>query len=210
MKIERHIAIEGCIGVGKTTLAEKISQFRRALLLLEDFEKNPFLSEFYADRKSNGLENALQFLLLHCFQIKEMRKLDCAEIITDFTVFKDTIFAEINLLEHAEKEIFDGICRVLHAKLPSPDLVIYIRGSNSLILERVRQRKRIMELETDTTYFENINAAYENFFSTFTGPLYVIEANSYDCIESPECIASLSKTIDAILAQKPQALSEAD
>jgi deoxyguanosine kinase len=201
MKIERrrHIAIEGCVGVGKTTLAEKLAKFRQARLLLEDFEKNPFLEEFYADPTGNVLENSLQFLLLHCHQIKQIRKIDCSEAITDFTFFKDSIFAEINLVDSSEKDIFKKVCRCLHAKYPAPDLVIYIRGSNSLIFDRIRQRNRPMELKAESSYFAKINEAYERFFSAFTGPLHIINADLHDFIKNPECVAKLSKTVDALL-----------
>lgn len=198
---QNYIAIEGCVGVGKTTLAENLSKFRGANLVLEDFQRNPFLEDFYADPTSNVLENSLQFLLLHCHQIKSLKRQGKAETVTDFTVFKDDIFAGINLHNSAERDIFGKTCALLHAKLPTPDLVIYIRGSNRLIVDRIRRRNRPMESATDSTYFEKINAAYEIFFSNFQAPLHVVEADSYDCLTDSGYIASLSKEIDVALAR---------
>ena len=204
MKIDcqRYIAIEGCVGVGKTTLAERLSEFRQANLVLEEFGKNPFLEDFYADPQNNVLENSLQFLLLHCHQIKKMIGLDHSETITDFSIFKDEIFAEINMINPVERMAFDEMCHLLHTKLPVPDLVIYIRGSNALITERIRQRNRLMESRTADSYFLSINRAYEKFFSDFAGSLHIIEADLYDCIKDPEFLAGLSKAIDTILADR--------
>jgi deoxyguanosine kinase len=203
---QRHIAIEGCVGVGKTTLAERLSTFRHARLVLEAFENNPFLEQFYENPTSNVLENSLQFLLLHCHQIRQMRKIWCTETITDFSFFKDGIFAEINLLDQVERELFGKACDLLHAKLPAPDLVIYIRGSNSLVFERIRQRNRLMEGGTDNSYFAKINEAYEKFFSGFTGNVHIIEADIYDCLNDPAYVPSLSKTMDDIFVRQSGAL----
>jgi deoxyadenosine/deoxycytidine kinase len=197
--LPRYIAIEGCIGVGKTTLAERLAKFRSADLMLEDFEKNPFLEEFYTDPASNVLENSLQFLLLHCHQLHRMKKSNSPEVITDFSIFKDDIFAEVNLTNHAEKRLFRDACCILHAKLPTPDLVVYIRAKDELIVDRVRQRKRAIESNTEAHYFKSINASYEKHFSSFDGPLYVLEAEQYDCLKERDFAERFSTTIDELL-----------
>lgn len=101
-----HIAIDGCIGVGKTTLATKLADVRKAHVLLEEFEKNPFLSDFYSDPIAHVLETELQFLLLHYHQLKKIPQTSAHETITDFTFLKDLVFAEMNFRDGAEKAMF--------------------------------------------------------------------------------------------------------
>jgi len=196
MKSFRYIAIEGCIGVGKTTLAEKLAGFRRSHLSVENFEKNPFLEEFYSDPQNNVLENSLQFLLIHCLQNKQMVKIKKEEIIADFSHHKDPIFAEVNLINKSEKNLFVEACQLLHAKLSTPDLVVFIRGDDSFIYSRILQRNRKMEMMTPLAYYAKINAAYERYFSNYNGPLLVIDVKSYDVFKSDDDLKRISEAID--------------
>lgn len=204
-RVRRHIAVEGCIGVGKTTWAQALANARQACLVLEAFDKNPFLPAFYADPVGNGLETELQFLLTHYHQLKHFpqRADEALETITDFTFFKDTIFADTNLSDPADKGMFDVLYNFLSAKLRAPDLVIYLQGSDNLILERIRQRSRSMEMQIDTAYFVRLNRAYEKFFSRFNGPVRVINADLLDCIKRPEAVQEVLQVIDAALVHHP-------
>src|SRR5438552_2276428 len=141
----RLIAVEGCIGVGKTTWAKAIAEARNAKLALEEFDKNPFLEAFYADRPGNALETELHFLLVHFHQLKNIQKQKSRETVADFALFKDTIFSQLNLKGGEENEIFKRLYHVLAKRLDRPDLVIYLRGSNDLILNRIQQRNRALE-----------------------------------------------------------------
>jgi len=198
---QRHIAVEGCIGVGKTTWARALASARQGCLILEEFDKNPFLTAFYADPAGNVIETELQFLLTHYHQLKQFPKRanETAEMFTDFTFFKDAIFAESNLIDPADKGMFDTLYSFLSAKLRAPDLVIYLRGSDRLILDRIRQRGRSTEMQADSAYFVRLNHAYERFFSRFNGPVSMIDADLFDCIKQPESVNGVSKVIDAAL-----------
>jgi deoxyadenosine/deoxycytidine kinase len=197
--------VEGCIGVGKTTWAQALANARQACLVLEAFDKNPFLPAFYADPVGNALETELQFLLMHYHQLKQFsqRADEALETITDFTLFKDTIFADTNLSDPGDKGMFDVLYNFLSAKLRAPDLVIYLQGSDNLILERVCQRSRSMEMQIDTAYFVRLNRAYEKFFSRFNGPVRVINADLLDCIKRPEALQEVLQVIDAALVLHP-------
>ena len=198
-EITRQIAVEGCIGAGKTTWAKALADVRRSSLILEEFDKNPFLPEFYADPVGNVLETELQFLLIHYHQLKRIPAKDGTETITDFAYDKDAIFADLNLPEASEKDMFRRLYRFLAARLRAPDLVIYLRASDDLIFERIRQRNRSMEQDIDTAYFAKLNRAYDDFFVRFAGPHYVIDANQLDCVRQPELVTKVSEAIDAVL-----------
>src|SRR5438105_4356005 len=128
----RHVAVEGCVGVGKTTLATKLAQFRRSRLVLEQFEKNPFLEAFYVDPAANVFETESQFLLLHYYQLKAVYHSPQGETITDFTFFKDLVFATVNLCDPSEERMVLSLYEFLLARLGAPDLIIYLKGSDDL------------------------------------------------------------------------------
>jgi len=203
MKYQFHhqIAIEGCVGAGKTTWARALASARQTCFVLEDFDKNPFLSAFYADPVGNVLETELQFLLTHYHQLKQipLRSNKVTETITDFAFFKDIIFADTNIMDHAEKRMFDTLYNFLSAKLRPPDLVIYLRGSDKLILDRIRQRNRSMEMQIDEAYFIRLNRAYEHFFSRFEGSLRIVDADQWDCMTQNEAVQEISKVIDSAM-----------
>lgn len=200
-QFHHHIAIEGCIGAGKTTWARALASARQTCFVLEEFDKNPFLSAFYADPVGNVLETELQFLLTHYHQLKQKppQADGILETFTDFAFFKDLIFAETNLMDHADKCLFDTLYNYLSARLKPPDLVIYLRGSDKLILDRIRQRNRSMEMQIDEAYFVRLNRAYEHFFSRFAGPLRIVDADQWDCIKQYGAVQEISKMIDSAL-----------
>lgn len=197
----RLICVEGCIGAGKTTWARALAAARGAKLVLEEFDKNPFLNAFYSDPVAHVLETELQFLLIHYHQLKGIRGQAGQEAITDFTFFKDAIFAELNFSIPAEKEMFFRLYEFLDARLRSADLVVFLRGSDQLILERIRQRNRSMEQEIDTAYFTRLNRAYGEYFSEYRGPHYVIDADRMDCLARPETIPMVSEAINLALGR---------
>jgi deoxyadenosine/deoxycytidine kinase len=201
-----HIAVDGCTGVGKTTLARKLAEARKARLLLEDFEKNPFLSEFYSDPVAHALETELQFLLLHYHQLKSIRESTAGETISDFTFFKDLVFAETNLRDVGEKGVFMQLYEFLLKRLEPPDLVIYLKGSDDLIIERIRRRKRSIEQKVNVDYFKVLNRAYEGYFSHFRGQIHVIEADNFDFLNNPAALDEVCAEIDAI--ERPQSAAE--
>jgi deoxyguanosine kinase len=197
-----HIAVEGCVGVGKTTLATKIAEFRKTTLLLEEFEKNPFLSDFYKDPIKNVFETEMHFLLLHYHQLKELRNAS-KEIITDFTFEKDQIFAELNFREKSERKVFDGLYEFLKERLPQPDLILYLKGSEDLIIGRIRNRARKIEQVIDEDYFRNLKRAYDRVFLNRGDHIHVVDADHFDCLNNPAALENISLLIDSIAAHAP-------
>lgn len=193
-----HIAIDGCVGVGKTTLATKLAEFRKATLVLEEYEKNPFLSDFYRDPIKNALETEMGFLLVHYHQLKEIRK-STAETITDFTFQKDLIFGELNFHEKAEKEMFERLYEFLHVRLSSPDLVIYLKGSEELIISRIRNRGRDVEQTIDPGYFRKLKRAYDEAFMKRRENVHIIDADNFDCLNDRTALAQVSSLIDSTM-----------
>jgi deoxyguanosine kinase len=198
-KFCRQIAVEGCIGAGKTTWAEALARVRHSSLVLEEYDKNPFLAEFYADPIGNVLETELHFLLIHYHQLKRISNQVVSETIADFSYDKDAIFADLNVSEPSERGMFGTLYRFLSSRLRAPDLVIYLRASDQLIFERIRRRNRSMEQDIDIAYFAKLNRAYEDYFTHFAGPRHVIDADQLDCVKRPELVTEVSKSVDAIL-----------
>jgi deoxyadenosine/deoxycytidine kinase len=192
-----HIAIEGCPGVGKTTLATKLAAFRRAALVLEEFEKNPFLGDFYRDPIANAFETEMQFLLVHYHQLKGLAR-PAAESIIDFTFAKDLIFGDLNLHKESEKKIFVQLYEFLLTRLTAPDLVIYLKGSNDLIIDRIRRRNRPIEQTIDVEYFKKLKGAYDEAFLRSASNVHVIDADHFDCINDPTPLENICKVIDSV------------
>jgi deoxyadenosine/deoxycytidine kinase len=198
----RHVAVEGCIGVGKTSLATKLAQLRGSRLALEQFEKNPFLEQFYVDPAQNVFETECQFLLLHYHQLKAIYRSPQGETITDFTFFKDIVFAKTNISDPAEEKIFLSLYEFLLARLSTPDLIIYLKGSDDLIIDRIQRRNRSMELEIDVGYFKKLRKAYDKFFTSSPHRVHIINADKFDCLNGTEALAQLSSTIDSLLLRE--------
>jgi len=195
-----HIAVEGCVGVGKTTLATRLASTRKSTLVLEEFEKNPFLEEFYSDPTENVFETEMGFLLLRYHQLKRLSK--TRETITDFTFIKDIVFAETNISDTAEKEMFIELYQFLLARLPKPDIILYLKGSDDLIIERIRRRNRMNEVKTDLTYFKKLKRAYDAFFSSYGGRIHFIDADHFDFLNNQNLLDEVCKIIDSSLSGK--------
>lgn len=196
----RHIAIEGCIGAGKTTWARKLSEARNSKHLLEDFDLNPFLPAFYKDPEANLLETELNFLLIHYHQLKNLRSAVNGEVISDFAFLKDKIFALNNIKDPSEMQVFDTLYLHLEEKLRQQDAIIFLKASDELVCKRIAIRNREIEQEIDTSYYSNLNATYNRFFQEYKGPVLVVDADRIDCISDPSSVDLVSNQIDNLLA----------
>jgi deoxyguanosine kinase len=137
-----YIAIEGVIGVGKTTLARLLMPSFEADLLLEVFEENPFLSDFYSDRARYAFQTQIFFLLSRYRQQRESIAQTLAEqrpLISDYTFEKDALFARINL-KGDELEMYYRVHEALAEKIPNPNLIVYLRASTDVLMQRIAQR----------------------------------------------------------------------
>ncbi len=177
-----YLAIEGVIGVGKTTLARLLQPAFQANLLLEVFEENPFLSKFYEDRSRYAFQTQMFFLLSRYYQQQQgipKATSQGASLISDYTFEKDALFAQINL-EGDELEMYHRVHEALAEKIQRPDLIIYLRAETDLLMQRIAQRDRPYERDMDRTYIALVNQAYDNFFleKDHDTPVLVIESRS--------------------------------
>jgi deoxyguanosine kinase len=189
------IAFEGCVGAGKTTLAEGIAAVRATRLLLEDFSAVPFLEEFHRDPIGCALETEFAFLLQHYHQLR-LATQQSGELITDFAFAKDLVYAEMNMANDRERSIFKDLFHVLEKRLPPISLMVFISASDDLVLHRIRDRARRFELAIEPDYYRNLNAAYETYFAKYPGEILRISADELDFLADPKLFGWLSNEID--------------
>jgi len=184
------LAIEGAIGVGKTTLARLLQPRFEARLLLEVFEENPFLSDFYTDRARYAFQTQMFFLLSRYRQQQAISALLAhGPLIADYTFAKDSLFAHLNL-EGDELEMYKRLYVVLADRIPVPDLVIYLRADTDVLMARIATRDRAYEREMGRAYIESLQRAYERYFSTYTQiPLLTIDTDNLDYVRDASALA---------------------
>src|SRR5689334_8900015 len=196
----RYIAVEGPIGAGKTTLAERLGTRLDATLVLEETD-NPFLADFYADRPGAALQAQLFYLLNRHRQQTALRQADLFTQITvsDYLFDKDKIFAYLNLDDN-ELFIYQRLYDLLAQDIPLPDLVIYLQAPTEVLLRRIHSRKRDPEavaLQPEDEYLRELNEAYHHFFFHYNAtPLLVVETSQFDSEASDETLDDLIKQIN--------------
>ena len=192
-----YIAIEGCIGSGKTTLARLLSAERNSSLLLEDYQANPFLDKFYSDRPRYALETELAFVLIHYHQVFHTFQLQQKDVeyIAGFHISKDLVFAEMNL-NNDDLLLFKDLYLPLAKRLPEPDIMICLKCSDELILKRIKQRDRGNESDVGPEYFLELNKRYDAFFAETKATKIEVNMDELDFINHPENIVWLSDKID--------------
>jgi len=160
-----YIAIEGAIGVGKTTLSRMLSSRFQANIMLEVFEENPFLADFYSDRDTYAFQTQIFFLLSRYHQQQEVPdELESGEsLIADYTFEKDALFARLNL-SGDELDTYFSVHNALAEKLRLPDLIVYLQAETSVLMQRIAHRDRPYERNMDQGYIHSLNQAYENFY----------------------------------------------
>jgi deoxyadenosine/deoxycytidine kinase len=195
----RYIAVEGPIGAGKTTLAERLGTRLDATLVLEETD-NPFLADFYADRPGAALQAQLFYLLnRHRQQVTlQQAELFSQLTISDYLFDKDKIFAYLNLDDN-ELFIYQRLYDLLARDVPKPDLVLYLQAPSEVLLRRLRSRRSEPErdtLEPDAGYLKELNEAYHHFFFHYDAtPLLVVETSQFDTDVSDEALDDLVKQI---------------
>ncbi|MBD3223678.1 MAG: AAA family ATPase [Caldithrix sp.] len=176
------IAIEGVIGAGKTTLADMLAQTLAAQLVLEEFEQNPFLEDFYREPEHYAFQTQMFFLLSRFRQYQELQQLDLfhQRIISDYLFEKDRIFATLNLSEK-EMKLYDGIARLMEKEIVWPDLVIYLQSSTDHLMHNIKNRGRSYEKNIGYDYINSLNDLYNTFFFHYKKtPLLVINTDELD------------------------------
>jgi deoxyguanosine kinase len=203
-----YLSIEGVIGVGKTTLARLLQESFKAELLLEVFEENPFLTNFYEDRARYAFQTQIFFLLSRYHQqnrtVPEML-IHGKDLITDYTFAKDALFARINL-QGDELEMYHNVHDALAEKIPRPDLVVYLSADTKVLMQRIALRDRTYERNMEESYIATLNDAYEDFFDNyFQGvPVLRIDTNELNIISRPEDFAQIENQIRTRLVEIPR------
>jgi len=180
--LPRYVAIEGPIGVGKTTLASRLAETLRYPLLLEPVSENPFLDRFYAEGSRHALPTQLFFLLHRARQVADMPSNDLLgpTLVSDFLIEKDRLFARLTL-DEAEFQLYEQIHASLHLEPPSPDLVIYLQAPAEVLNERIRGRGLAFEQHIKLDYLQTLADSYTEFFHYYdAAPLLVVNATEID------------------------------
>lgn len=194
----RHIAIEGVIGVGKTTLSRLLSEQLSARLVLEIVEENPFLADFYLDMRRYAFQVQIFFLLSRYQQQMDLIQPDLFQprIVSDYIFQKDRIFANLNLTDN-ELTLYERLFPLLERDVPKPDLVIYLQASLDVLMERIARRGRDFERTMPREYIAALNEAYNYFFFHYaTTPLLIVNTNQLDFLNDPSAIPDLQKRIE--------------
>ncbi|MEJ5240053.1 MAG: deoxynucleoside kinase [Anaerolineales bacterium] len=202
-----YIAIEGVIGVGKTTLARLLQLLFEAELLLEVFEENPFLSAFYTDRARYAFQTQIFFLLSRYHQQRRAVPQILAagkNLISDYTFAKDALFARINL-SGDELEMYYRVHEALAEKIPRPDLIVYLRASTDVLMQRIALRDRPYERNMEREYIDLLNRAYEEFFAHpyDDTPVLTIDTNALNFVLYPEHLQHIEQRIRQTLNLLP-------
>ena len=193
----RYLSIEGVIGVGKTTLAEILTNRLQGQIVLERPEENPFLEDFYVDPKRFAFQTQLFFLLSRYRQQQELPEPDFfhSVLIADYLFAKDKIFAYINLSE-AELLLYERLMEILEPRIRKPDLVIYLQSSTERLMKNIRLRSRPYERSMSEEYIRTLNEAYNQFFLNYKDTsLLIVNATRIDFVKNEEHLEALAEVI---------------
>lgn len=191
------IAIEGVIGVGKTSLSKLLSERHNARLVLEQFKDNPFLPKFYEDRERYAFPTQMAFLASRFQQQQDMLSKDLFQqmIISDYIFEKDRIFARLNLGED-ELALYDSIFDIMTGISAKPDLVIYLQSSVDRLMHNIRQRDRDYERHISRSYLEELSEAYNHFFYHYNkSPLMIINTTEVDFVNNKKHLDYIEEQI---------------
>ena len=198
--IESYIALEGPIGVGKTSLAEIIADKLNTRKVLEDFKDNPFLDNFYDNIEEYAFQTQMFFLLQRYKQQQGIKQLDVHQkgVVTDYMFDKDRLFASFTLNE-PEMELYSRVADILEQDIIKPDLVVYLQADTPLLMQYIKKRGRNLEKGVTSDYIDLVNQRYQEFFVNYEDtPLLIINTNNIDFVENPRDLDELLEII-----QKP-------
>lgn len=202
-----YFAIEGVIGVGKTTLARMLQASFDAELVLEVFEENPFLSDFYSDRQRYAFQTQIFFLLSRYHQQRRNisdRLGEVKALIADYTFEKDALFARINL-SGDELEMYYRVQEALAEKVTRPDMVVYLRASTDTLMNRIALRDRSYERGMERGYIDQLNQSYEEYYlgAGHNTPVLIIDSNELDFVGNPADFQTILNRVREALQLAP-------
>ncbi len=196
----RYIVVEGPIGCGKTSLANKLAQRLNGTALLEDSKANPFLPLFYRDMKRHALPTQLFFLFQRVQRLAELKQPDLfgKPTVADFALSKDPLFARMTL-DDAEYQLYARIFDHVKPQAPQPDLVIYLQASVETLIHRVKKRGNPIEAGISEEYLRNLSEAYtRHFYNYDDSPLLIVNSERLNFVEIPEHLELLVERMNAI------------
>ena len=200
-----YLAIEGIIGAGKTTLTRLLQPIFDASLLLEVFEENPFLSDFYGDRSRYAFQTQIFFLLTRYRHQQQSvpEALAQGHLVTDYTFAKDSLFARLNL-HGDELATYHLLHEALAERIPLPDLVVYLRVDPAVALRRIARRDRLYERNFEADYLESLNRAYEEHFARAgPPPVLTVDTTDLDFVARPQDLTWIVDQIRSVLGVPP-------
>jgi len=193
----KHIAIEGVIGAGKTSLALKLAKLLNAKVVLERFEENPFLEKFYENIQQFAFQTQLFFLLNRYKQQRELAQIDIFEqtIVSDYMFEKDKIFAYLNLQDD-ELKLYETLIGLLEKTVARPDIVVYLQCNVDRLMANVKKRGRKFERNMSREYIQSLNEAYNYFFFRYkSSPLLIVNADQIDFVNNEKDFERLASEI---------------
>lgn len=198
----RYVAVEGPIGVGKTSLSRRLADHMGAGLMLENAQENPFLERFYQEPRAAALPTQLHFLFQRARQIERLRQGDMFSpaLVADFLLEKDALFASVTL-DDDELDLYRQVYRRLALDAPAPDLVLYLQAPVEVLQERIRKRGHAYELNIDPDYLSRLAEAYMQFFHHYeAAPLLTINATRLDFVNNEADFQALVKELSHMRA----------
>jgi deoxyadenosine/deoxycytidine kinase len=196
----RFIAIEGPIGVGKTSLARRLAHSFGSELVLEQAEANPFLERFYRNPRSGALPAQLFFLFQRARQLEDIRQQDLFDVVrvADYLLAKDRLFARVTLDEQ-EFALYEQVHARLAIDAPDPDLVVYLQAPVDVLLERIARRGIRYEQSIERSYLERLTEAYARYFHEYDGsPLLIVNAAEVDFVANDRDYEQLFAQVNRI------------
>jgi deoxyguanosine kinase len=182
----RYIAIEGVIGAGKTTLATMLGETLGARVVVEQFEENPFLKQFYNDPDRYAFQTQIFFLLNRYKQQRDLFQVELFHdfLVTDYIFEKDKIFAYLNLQDE-ELKLYETLVSSIEHNVPTPDIVVYLQSSVPRLMANIRHRARPFEAELSEAYIKDLNEAYNYFFFRYkASPLLIVNSAEIDFVNN--------------------------
>jgi deoxyadenosine/deoxycytidine kinase len=201
----RHIAVEGVIGAGKTSLALRLARWLDAETLLEHAAENPFLERFYGDREGYAFQTQLFFLFQRLAQMRQLAQpgMFAHCVVSDFTFDKDAIFARVNLSDEEYHHYAQMYAR-LAPQLPQPDLVIWLRAGPQAARDRIRRRGVALEQRIGESYLRTLGEAYAAHFSAYAAsPVLVVDAERSQPAADEADFAQLAARVEAVRDGRP-------
>lgn len=200
----RYVVVEGPIGAGKTSLAERLAKHYGANTLLEKPEENPFLTRFYKNPARYALPTQLFFLFQRIDEMRDLAQMDLfhASTVADYLFDKDTLFARLNLNDD-EFTLYQNIYQNLVPQTTVPDLVIYLQASPETLFERVNKRAAPYERQMSNTYLASLAQAYSDFFYHYSAaPVFIVNSENLNFVDGDEDFALLLQRINGMRGQR--------